>query len=1030
MNRIFRLAMLSACVSFAWSDGVSAQPAEVPEFRSPGFVFRHLRPARKGQLKEEAPLSLTASDGSGLRLVKLDARGVVEEPLAFTELRLTFENPQDRVIEGQFRVTLPQGASVSRFAMRIGEQWQEGEVVELQAARRAYEDFLHRRQDPALLEQAAGNEFSARVFPIPARGKKELILSYSHEIAATGGVYRLPLRGLPKIEALSVSLIDRGGQASPTVWREKAFVPPRDFEVLAAKRDQRLGLRQGDGVVARVSPVIESAPEEIKSLLVLVDTSASRALGFGEQVDLVGELLSGMKAGSTGDIRLVLAAFDQTVAPIYDGKLAAFGQVELNRLRERRALGASDLHGALTWAGTQKGLARVLLVTDGVATAGLQDGDRLRSVTRALASSGVQRMDALVLGGIRDEDTLGRLVTAGLPSAGTVIDGDLPLPRIAEKLTRASRSGLAVKVEGAEWVWPETLDGVQPGDEVLLYAKLPNDKPFRVSIGGKALSFGDRRFSSASEPLVTRALAKAQIDRLIDQREKVADDPVKKTSLKEQIIALSTRHRVVSPFTALLVLETEEDYARFGIDRRALSEILTVNESGIALLPRREPVVIKKSQPPPPAPEKKKSKASESGLMKEMESSPATESADKGAPPRDEEGLAMEAPKMVAAESAAPSAEPNLRAALDQSPGPSAQAPSSPSATPRPRDTDDRRVRADRMEGERPQRVARDQEQDEAPRSKVSPYAGPFKEVMDLLDRRKVAAAVDRAWRWRSESPGDVMALTALGEASERKEDFATAARAYGSIIDLFPGRADLRRFAGERLDRLKSAEARALAADTYAKAAEQRPDHPASHRLLAISLLRAGRFEEAFAALEKGLKQQYPSGRFASAREILAEDLGLVAAAWVRADSTQRGAIEKRLNAAGAELESKPSLRFVLNWETDANDVDFHIYDGKGNHAWYSNMQLASGGRLYADVTTGYGPECFTIPKGQKARTYPYKLQAHYYSRGPMGYGMGKLQIIEHDGKGVLTFSEHPFVIMKDKAFVELARVPAPLAS
>jgi len=51
--------------------------------------------------------------------------------------------------------------------------------------------------------------------------------------------------------------------------------------------------------------------------------------------------------------------------------------------------------------------------------------------------------------------------------------------------------------------------------------------------------------------------------------------------------------------------------------------------------------------------------------------------------------------------------------------------------------------------------------------------------------------------------------------------------------------------------------------------------------------------------------------------------------------------------------------------------------------------------------VTTGYGPECITIPLGAVARTYPYRLQAHYYSRGPMGYGMGKPQIIEHDGKG-----------------------------
>ena len=76
--------------------------------------------------------------------------------------------------------------------------------------------------------------------------------------------------------------------------------------------------------------------------------------------------------------------------------------------------------------------------------------------------------------------------------------------------------------------------------------------------------------------------------------------------------------------------------------------------------------------------------------------------------------------------------------------------------------------------------------------------------------------------------------------------------------------------------------------------------------------------------------------------------------------------------------------------------------------------------------MTTGYGPECITIPLGAVARTYPYRLQAHYYRRGPMGYGMGKLQIIDHDGHGNLRFDERPFVIMQDGAFVDLGQVGA----
>ena len=61
---------------------------------------------------------------------------------------------------------------------------------------------------------------------------------------------------------------------------------------------------------------------------------------------------------------------------------------------------------------------------------------------------------------------------------------------------------------------------------------------------------------------------------------------------------------------------------------------------------------------------------------------------------------------------------------------------------------------------------------------------------------------------------------------------------------------------------------------------------------------------------------------------------------------------------------------------------------------------------------------------RSKARRVAPYKLEAHYYSRGPMGYGMGKLEIIEHDGNGNLTFEERPFVIMADNAFVDLGTV------
>src|SRR5262245_19522977 len=280
-----------------------------------------------------APVSLTSSNGTGLRIVSLRARAVVEDPLAFTELHLVFRNDQPRTIEGQLAITLPPGAAVSRFAMLQAWGWQEGEIVERQAARVAYESFLHRRVDPALLEKQAGNEFRARIFPIPASANKEIVIAYSQELAQASQPYRLALRGLPRLDALDVRVhvgkrvarpvkTTLGGSAvtqDMVEVRKRDFQPDVDPEVPLPNAGG--GLRHENLAVARVTPVADAAPDRPRDLLVLVDTSASRALGFAAEVERLRALIA-HSAGDLGrQVPLRVACFDQGVAAVYAGTL-------------------------------------------------------------------------------------------------------------------------------------------------------------------------------------------------------------------------------------------------------------------------------------------------------------------------------------------------------------------------------------------------------------------------------------------------------------------------------------------------------------------------------------------------------------------------------------------------------------------------------------------------------------------------------------------------------------------------------------
>jgi len=1180
------LAVLAAACTAKGTAGGDEQAVAEPTFtdEDPGRSMFEWR-VEPDQLTT-APVSLTADDGTGLQLTSMDAKVVLEDPLAFTELTLTFHNPEHRVREGRFEINLPQGAAISRFAMLIDGEWQEAEVVERQAARVAYEDFLHRKQDPALLEKQAGNQFSARVFPIPGKADKQIKIAYSQELRSSKQPYQLLLAGLPRMNQFDVDVAivragttsigsSLGGQANNVEHlniHEQEFVPRADLEVRFEREVVERGLRSDTLAVGRIAPVADASasPEPITGLTVLFDTSASRALGYDGQVDRLAALLAALAAEA--DFPIEVVAFDQTLESIYRGDARGFGGEAKAKLRARHALGASDLAGALTHLGSPERELhpRVLVVSDGILSAGEHGHEALAAAVTALGERGVSRLDALVDGGISDELTLAALTTAGLAHDGVVANARLTPEALTSKLTRATRSGVEVVVPGAEWVWPRTLDGVQPGDEVLIYAQLPVGTPMVVELrdpaSGKVRKVGIPT-RAGQGPLLERAWTRAKIDQMTAAYRALNVDAHdygdQRSAAHAEIVALSTRERVLSDFTALLVLETNADYARFGIDRTALADILTVGPSGVALINRSNPndrldedtrngqihrgEEGKLGQP---------SETSKSGLYRmkrpAADAVPAAfaiggddddvwgsltgaevgeayglgdlrlvgtsrggggtgidDGADEGtiglgnvgligrgggggAGDDDDiwpgltgtgsgygrgsgAGFGSRGQRVSTVAHGQPEVQGNLdrdiirriirahinevrscyNAALTSDPtsagrvaisfvitgkgkvGQSVVQENTTADTklgtciakavkrwtfPKPRGGGDVTVTY-------PFVLSTDSDTVAKPATEA-PYTGRFAEIMQRLADGETELALSEAWQWRESEPGSELALLALGEAAEAAARYELASRAYGSLIDLFPSRADIRRMAGQRLERVaeaggQSPAARAaleLAIDSYREAVEQRADHPSSHRLYAYALVKAGRHEDAFTAILAGITRSYPAGRFAGVPEILREDAGLIAAAWIAAEPNDDKRVRARLAEHDLKLATTASTRFVIHWETDANDVDFHIYDANGGHAYYASKELRSGGRLYADVTTGYGPECFTIEG--KPSAGPYTLQAHYFSMGPMGYGMGKLEILRHDGLGGLSFEQRPFVIMRDRAFVDLGKV------
>ncbi|MHA6575447.1 YfaP family protein [Pseudomonas yamanorum] len=72
--------------------------------------------------------------------------------------------------------------------------------------------------------------------------------------------------------------------------------------------------------------------------------------------------------------------------------------------------------------------------------------------------------------------------------------------------------------------------------------------------------------------------------------------------------------------------------------------------------------------------------------------------------------------------------------------------------------------------------------------------------------------------------------------------------------------------------------------------------------------------------------------------------------------------------------------LRVLLSWDSDNTDLDLHLITPDGAHIWYGDREAPNGAALDVDVTTGYGPEIFSMPAPIKGQ---YLVYVNYFGGG-----------------------------------------------
>ncbi|MCZ4694489.1 DUF2135 domain-containing protein [Ancylomarina euxinus] len=117
-----------------------------------------------------------------LELSQLKVDVTVVGNIARTTYDMVFTNPLSRDLQGELSMPLANGQEICRYALEINGKLREGVIIEKIKARQAFEAVVRQKIDPGIVSKTKGNFFKTKLYPIPANGKKRVVLAFSETL--------------------------------------------------------------------------------------------------------------------------------------------------------------------------------------------------------------------------------------------------------------------------------------------------------------------------------------------------------------------------------------------------------------------------------------------------------------------------------------------------------------------------------------------------------------------------------------------------------------------------------------------------------------------------------------------------------------------------------------------------------------------------------------------------------------------------------------------------------------------------------
>ncbi|MGH2621259.1 MAG: VIT domain-containing protein, partial [Anaerolineales bacterium] len=547
----------------------------------------------------------------------------IEDQVAVTHVDQAFRNDNDWTVEGTYVFPLPAGAAVSSFTLWIDGEPVEGKVLDREQARQIYQEIVRKLQDPALLEYVDRGAVQASIFPIAPGESRRIELEYTQVLESDHGLisYRYPLNtekfSAQPLEQVSIAVqvlsadpvravyspshqvdIDRQDDFAFRVGYEAADVTPdREFELFYTVAEDEIGLNllsfrdpeseDPDGTfLLLVAPSVQADPARRvdKDLILVLDQSGSME---GEKFRQAQQALTFVLDHLNPGDRFNIISFSTGTDSYAGGLRPADEAAEARRWVESlTAVGSTDINRALLEAVELADRERptfVIFLTDGLPTEGVTEAEQILANLQDAAPSNL-RLFTFGVGFDVDTFLLDSLASEHHGAASYVSPGqsiDEALSTFYEKVSTPVLTDLELGF-GNQIVfdlYPDPLPDLFAGGQLVLVGRYRDSGNLTIRLTGEVngeiqtFTYGGQLLRSSGGPeFLPRLWATRKIGALLSQIRLEGPNQ----ELVDQIVRLSIRYGIVTPYTSYLVTEPQAFGAEAQEDlaARAFSDLM------------------------------------------------------------------------------------------------------------------------------------------------------------------------------------------------------------------------------------------------------------------------------------------------------------------------------------------------------------------------------------------------------------------------------------------------------------------------